>query len=574
MPLRRADTPKARELFAREARVLRQLDHPRIPRHLDDFVTGRGKHAALVLVEELVPGEDLAHEVEGHRHTEAEVLAILEDLLPILAYLHGLSPPVVHRDVKPRNVMRRPDGSLVLLDFGAVRDAAVDPELGGSTVAGTFGYMAPEQFRGDASPASDLYGAGALAVALLTRREPHRMADPSGRVHWREWANVSAPFADLLDRLLEPDESRRPSSAAAALDDVRRVRRGEAPRGEAPRSEAPRSEAPRSEAPRGEALRALRADPARAPDPVPLPFREPPEPRITSPQALEEALERRAIAKVGSTRWERRALRRAERWERRAARDAEKAARREARALEGRGSRGWIVPLVVGLIAAAALAFVVGTLLPVVLATSAKPPSPSAAAPLACTPVVRASESDVPATTSRYAFVGASPDGRRVAFALGRADDRRGELLVYEAGADTPIFDHVASMGGEPWDRYVSELTEGSAKGLRDAGIDTRLRPTSVAWCGDARSVRIGPDTWSFRPWEAPCEIGFGTHTSFELCPPGASDAAGCIVPTRLTLGCWRETPAIVDVLRMGETTWVVAERAHDGVVARFAAGR
>jgi serine/threonine protein kinase len=224
MPLRRGDTGKAQEMFAREARVLRQLHHPQIPQYVDDLVAGRGRHAALYLVQELIEGVDLAREMEGRRYDEGEVLDIVEALLPVLAYLHTRSPPVIHRDVKPRNVIRRPDGTLVLLDFGAVRDALADPELGGSTVAGTLGYMAPEQFRGDAEPASDIYGLGALAVALLTRRDPNTLTDASGVLVWAPHARPSLPVARLLGRMLARDPADRPGDAAALAAEIRRMR--------------------------------------------------------------------------------------------------------------------------------------------------------------------------------------------------------------------------------------------------------------------------------------------------------------------------------------------------------------
>ena len=165
------------EQFRREAAVLRQLDLPGVPAYVDDFTVTTGRAVSLFLVQELVQGETLAEEMEHKRYREGEVLDILEALLHILRDLHSLSPPVVHRDIKPTNVMRRDDGSLVLIDFGAVKDVLNKTRRGGPSVAGTIGFMAPEQLTGHAEPATDLFGAGALAVALLSRRDPADLLD-------------------------------------------------------------------------------------------------------------------------------------------------------------------------------------------------------------------------------------------------------------------------------------------------------------------------------------------------------------------------------------------------------------
>jgi hypothetical protein len=212
---------KRRELFSREAQVLRQLDHPAIPRYVDDFEVRSGRWRTLCLVQAYIDGASLAAESVDHRYEQEEVLEIAAALLEILAYLHELSPPVVHRDIKPSNIIRRRDGGLSLVDFGSVRDALKDPDLGGSTVAGTFGYMAPEQFAGDASPQTDLYGVGALAVALLTRREPHTLLDLRNRMDWEVHAQPHPALALVLHRLLAPDPEGRPESARAALTEVK-----------------------------------------------------------------------------------------------------------------------------------------------------------------------------------------------------------------------------------------------------------------------------------------------------------------------------------------------------------------
>jgi serine/threonine protein kinase len=224
LPLARAASEKARQLLAREARVLRELDHPAIPGLLDDFDLGAGKQRHYYIVQQHIEGVTLAEEADGRRYSQDEVLDILVDLLGILDYLHGLSPPVIHRDLKPTNVLRRPDGSLALVDFGSVRDALRDAELGGSTVAGTFGYMAPEQFMGEATPATDLYGLGALAVALLTRRSPQTLLDHAGRIVWEPHVQLHPATIRLLRRLLAPAPTRRTPSARVALDDIARAR--------------------------------------------------------------------------------------------------------------------------------------------------------------------------------------------------------------------------------------------------------------------------------------------------------------------------------------------------------------
>jgi serine/threonine protein kinase len=210
---------KALDLFHREAATLRELRHDCIPRYLDEFVSGEGKATSLILVQEFVDGETLAQEMASRRYSEDEVLAILAELLSVLSYLHRLHPPVVHRDLKPSNVMRRrSDGSLVLVDFGSVKSAVADEVTGGSTVAGTFGYMAPEQFYGKASPASDLYGLGVLGAVLLSRRDPADLVDPEHRLDWKRHLRVHAATIALLERWLQPDPERRAQDAELERD--------------------------------------------------------------------------------------------------------------------------------------------------------------------------------------------------------------------------------------------------------------------------------------------------------------------------------------------------------------------
>ena len=86
---------------------------------------------------------------------------------------------MIHRDIKPQNVILQPNRKIALVDFGAVQDTYSSTQVGGSTVVGTYGYMPPEQFRGKALPASDLYAIGATIIFLLTGRSPAELPEIS-----------------------------------------------------------------------------------------------------------------------------------------------------------------------------------------------------------------------------------------------------------------------------------------------------------------------------------------------------------------------------------------------------------
>jgi serine/threonine protein kinase len=215
--LGRAKAWKDVELAEREARVLKELRHPQLPKYVEHFE----EDEALYLVMEKIEGESLAS-IRKAKRTLAprEVERMLEDLGKALAYLHGRAPAVVHRDIKPGNVIRRPDGSFALVDFGAVRDRL--KPAGGSTIVGTFGYMAPEQFQGRASPKSDVYGAGATALAMLTGCEPEELPHEGLAIDVRKAvpAGTSKALVRALEAMLEPDPDRRAGSIEEAWAEV------------------------------------------------------------------------------------------------------------------------------------------------------------------------------------------------------------------------------------------------------------------------------------------------------------------------------------------------------------------
>ena len=215
-------TLKDLELFEREASTLQSLDHPGIPRYIDHFEEAQGEQLRYVLVQEFVDGHELGQEVQGAPLEEAQVIAVAEAVLDILCYLHALRPPVVHRDIKPSNIMRRRDGRLVLIDFGAVREVLDQRDAEGGTMVGTFGYMPPEQYAGDAWPQSDLFALGATCVHLLTGRSPEHFFTKLFHIELPRTLRVSLGFRLWLDRLLAPERERRFSDAGEALRALRR----------------------------------------------------------------------------------------------------------------------------------------------------------------------------------------------------------------------------------------------------------------------------------------------------------------------------------------------------------------
>jgi hypothetical protein len=212
--LRSAKSWKDVELAEREATVLASLSHPSLPRYVEHFE----ESGALYLVMERVEGESLAaRQRRKVPLSHEQVLRFLRDAAISLGYLHGHAPPIVHRDIKPGNVILRPDGSYCLVDFGSVRDR-LKPE-GGSTVVGTFGFMAPEQFQGRAGPASDVYAVGATALSLLSGREPEDLPHKGLAIDVEAAlrGQVDRKLIDALRSMLEPDPDRRAGSVARAL---------------------------------------------------------------------------------------------------------------------------------------------------------------------------------------------------------------------------------------------------------------------------------------------------------------------------------------------------------------------
>ncbi|MGK7883035.1 MAG: ankyrin repeat domain-containing protein [Crocosphaera sp.] len=207
------------KLLEREVTVLKKLNHPNIPKYIDYFQLEDDNK--LYLVQDLVPGKNLNQQVEeGLRLTEKEVKDIAVQVLSILDYLHNFEPRIIHRDIKPHNLILSDDGQIFLVDFGAVHNAYYNTMMGETVGIGTIGYMSPEQQIGKPVPASDLYSLGRTLLYLLTRRPPDHLLEHKATVNLEiigDYIRLSDEFIEWLEKILDPDVDERFSSAKEAL---------------------------------------------------------------------------------------------------------------------------------------------------------------------------------------------------------------------------------------------------------------------------------------------------------------------------------------------------------------------
>lgn len=222
MSLRNMRGWKDLDLFERECRVLQSLKHPSIPQYIDYFEVDTESDRVFYIVQKIANGRSLGDLVgSGWRISEDEVKEITLKVLEILQYLENLRPPVIHRDIKPENIIWDTKAKIVsLVDFGAVQDA-VSMTMIGSTVVGTYGYMAPEQFQNRATLQTDLYGLGGTILYMLSGHSPSSFPQKRLKVDFRGFVTMSSHLEDIVERLLEPAPEDRFQSAEEVIKTLR-----------------------------------------------------------------------------------------------------------------------------------------------------------------------------------------------------------------------------------------------------------------------------------------------------------------------------------------------------------------
>ncbi|MBD6617199.1 ABC transporter substrate-binding protein [Komarekiella sp. 'clone 1'] len=230
---------KVINLFKREAEVLSRLNNSGIPQVDPDgyFELNFPDYPEPLhcLVMEKIEGLNLQQWLENQNHkpvTPEQAIAYFKQLVEILAQVHAQG--YFHRDIKPTNIMLRPDGQLVLIDFGAVRDLAQTylQQHQDNTIIGTPGYSPPEQMKGNAVAQSDFFALGRTFVHLLTGKPPFNIEEDhqTGKLIWRDkvpynsnsWMDWLDKFRwrllfDLLDQMMEPYWKNRPENTQVIL---------------------------------------------------------------------------------------------------------------------------------------------------------------------------------------------------------------------------------------------------------------------------------------------------------------------------------------------------------------------
>jgi serine/threonine protein kinase len=203
---------QAAALFEQEAARLAELgQHAQIPALLSHCEQAGYQY----LVQEFIDGQNLAQELRDRGPlTQGEIENLLSSLLPVLQFIHDRG--VIHRDIKPENIIRRTDDQWVLVDFGAAKQATGTALLKTGTTIGSAEFIAPEQARGKAAFASDLYSLGVTCLHLLTQVSPFDLIDGNNHWVWRDWlkANtVSEELGYLLDKMVAAPNQRFQSAA-------------------------------------------------------------------------------------------------------------------------------------------------------------------------------------------------------------------------------------------------------------------------------------------------------------------------------------------------------------------------
>lgn len=197
-----------------ETDILKKLNHPNLPSIIDVI----DKDDSFIIIMDYIQGNSLSEALkESGAQPQEEVIEWAKQLCDVLCYLHGQTPPIIYRDMKPSNIMLKPDGDVMLIDFGTAREFK-ESNLADTTCLGTIGYAAPEQFggMGQTDARTDIYCLGATLYHLLTGRNP---SEPPYEILPIRQVNpaLSGGLEKIIARCTQRDPEDRYQSAAELM---------------------------------------------------------------------------------------------------------------------------------------------------------------------------------------------------------------------------------------------------------------------------------------------------------------------------------------------------------------------
>lgn len=197
-----------------ETDILKKLSHPNLPSIIDVIDT----NDSFIIIMDYIQGNSLNKALDEYgAQPQENVILWAKQLCDVLGYLHSRNPAIIYRDMKPANIMLKPDGNITLIDFGTAREYK-EKNLADTTCLGTVGYAAPEQFggHGQTDARTDIYGLGATLYHLVTGKNP---CEPPYEI--RPIRDINPSLSGGLERIIlkctQRDPADRYQSAAELM---------------------------------------------------------------------------------------------------------------------------------------------------------------------------------------------------------------------------------------------------------------------------------------------------------------------------------------------------------------------
>ena len=212
-----------KEQVASEIKIMKDLSHPLLPRIVEAIDT----EDYLYIVMDYIEGKTLKKVLEVSGKIDEDIVAgWMIDICNIFTYLHNQNPPIIYRDLKPANIMLKPDGTIRLIDFGIARELKRD--IGDTRCLGTEGYASPEHFIGKTTERSDIFTIGTTMYHLITGHDPTQPPYEIRPIREID-RNLSSGLETIIEKCIQANPEKRYSSTEELKEDLENYKKLEIP---------------------------------------------------------------------------------------------------------------------------------------------------------------------------------------------------------------------------------------------------------------------------------------------------------------------------------------------------------